>query len=59
MSGMSLPSCGQGGGVLFPYFYWLGGSGNVAGGDAPFYSARFLLFAVSGSSSWQDDIDME
>lgn len=34
------------------------GDGAGLMGNVPFYSARFLIFAVSGSNSWQDDIDM-
>lgn len=49
VAGISLSSCGQGGGVLFPVFFdWLGGSGDVADGDAPFYSAHSYSHSRGG-----------
>lgn len=43
--GVLFPSCGEG--VLFPHYDWLDGERDGADGDAPFYSARFLIFTVS------------
>lgn len=55
---MSLSSCGYGGGVLLPYF-WLAWRVDR---NAPFYSARFLIFAfvmATGGVMTEDEMRYE